>query len=258
MPPRYRGGSILLSNEATRRNGRARGGHWPLLLSQILNEVVRRRLTNSFGTSEEPRSKERESSRSRSRVCAAFYLLISRLQSDHETQIRRQSLLPFIRFSLFFQTLAGGQWFSVALASLLFNLIRLHADALLRSPVARFYFLPIAYRLAAALGAVRSEFAANFTDPSDQFYASRVYRCTRGRSPFSLSLSLSLSLSVSLFQRLVLIPNNATSDPLCHPQSMITESAVSRGWFKRKLNEKRENSGGVSANSEKSDSCCGF
>ena len=44
--------------ERTRENGRARGGHWPLLLSQILNEVVRRRLTNNFGTSAAKRERK--------------------------------------------------------------------------------------------------------------------------------------------------------------------------------------------------------
>ena len=107
--------SIPLERSSRERLNR---GHWPLLLRQILNEAVRRQLTNNFGTSTAwPES--------------AFYLLISLLQSAFE-HIMRCSRSYDSRYSP--DTGGRGQCFSVALSSLLFNLIRLRADALLRSP----------------------------------------------------------------------------------------------------------------------------
>ena len=142
-----------------------------------------------------------------------------------------------MRFSLFFQTLAGrwGQWFSVALGSLLFNLIRLRADALLRSP---WHVSLDSYRLAATRRSSdpsRREFHRSIR----QFYASRAIPLL-ARSIFFVSLSVPTARSNS---------NNAS--PLCSSQSMMTESGGSRCWLKPKLNAKRE----VSANSKKSDSC---
>lgn len=130
--------SIPLERSSRERLNR---GHWPLLLRQILNEAVRRQLTNNFGTSTAwPES--------------AFYLLISLLQSAFE-HIMRCSRSYDSRYSP--DTGGRGQCFSVALSSLLFNLIRLRADALLRSP----WHVSIFSR---SLSASSIRLVTNFTD----------------------------------------------------------------------------------------------